>query len=491
MIQPKTIRRWLPLALLILLAMLAWRTANSEDTDDARTEPVRYEEQLVSPLLSARRVPQALQAPLAFDAIQPAIETILRSSTPDTCLIVSIDGRILGQQNPEQGLIPASNQKIITTYAVLQTLGAEARFLTRVESPTPLVGGVIDGNLYLIGGGDPFLTTDDWWTQYEDNNGRAHSRLESLADAVVAAGVTEVTGTIIGDESYFDQARTGQWAQRLIDSNQSGPLSALAVNQGFAQWPTTYTGSSRPRVPAPEPALDAAQVFASLLSDRGVATNGVGIGVAPVGGTPIASIESPPLADIITHVNSYSDNFGAELLLKHVGREVNGAGTSEAGANAVVAFLEQKGLPTTGLNFVDGSGLAETNIVTCNLLAAILTDAGTAGAFVKTLSIGGERGSLIGRHVDTAAEGKIVAKTGTLNGVTALSGYAFSAVEEDTALVFSYIVNGELAGEDEAIRRLQEPFAEQLVLYPQAPSTKLLEPLPTTPIPQAPIAQDE
>ncbi len=458
---------------------MSWAIADASDIDDASIEPVVYDAQLVSPLLSARRIPQSLQAPIAFDAIQPAIDAVLRGSTPDSCLIVSVEGRILGQQNPAVGLVPASNEKLVTTYVALQVLGAEARFTTKVETPTPPVAGVIDGNLFLIGGGDPFLSTDDWWAQYDDTNGRAHTRLEALADAVVAAGVTQVTGNVVGDESYFDQIRTGEWAQRLIDSNQSGPLTALAVNQGYAQWPAVYEGSFRPRVAASDPALHATQVFAALLADRGVTVGGTSVGIAPVGSTSIATIESPPVLDLITHVNSYSDNYGAEILLKHLGRQASGVGSTAAGASAVTAFLQQNGFPMTGVSIVDGSGLAETQTLTCGLLSAVLAAAGPDSAFAESLSIGGERGSLVNRHVGTPADGNVFAKTGTLNDVTALSGFVDSVVDDGTSVIFAYIVNGELAGQDQTIRALQEPFVEQLAEYPQAPSTEDLDPLPS------------
>ncbi len=481
MLSAKTIRRWLPLLLLTMLAFGAWQTAERTDTDDVSDQRLVYEEALGSPLLSARRIPETLQAPVARDALAPSLQTVLDNSTPDTCLLVLVDGRILGAQNEDIPMVPASNQKLPTTFAALQTFGGEATFVTTVTADGDIVDGVINGNLYLIGGGDPFLGTDEWWNQYDDQNGRAHTRLEDLADSIVAQGLSEVTGALVGDESYFDTVRTGQWAQRLIDSNQSGPLSALAVNEGFEQWPATYEGSSRPRVPTDNPPLQAAQVLARLLTERGVTIGSTEAGPARQGAVPIAEIASPPLADIITHVNSYSSNFGAELLVKHLGLEVNGEGSTQAGTAAITAFLRNQGLPMAGVSVVDGSGLAETNTLTCSLLAAILDSAGPTSVFAQSLSIGGERGSLIRRHVDTPAEGMVFAKTGTLNGVTALSGFAFSSVDPATALVFAYMVNGELAGQDEGIRGLQEPFIEDLVLYPQAPAISALSPLPTKP----------
>jgi serine-type D-Ala-D-Ala carboxypeptidase/endopeptidase (penicillin-binding protein 4) len=464
MLPAKTIRRWLPLALLSLLAILAWVAAGRADIDEASTEPIVYAEMLGSPVLSARRIPQTLQEPIAREALAPTIDTVLTNSTPDTCLIVSIDGRIIGQQNPTQPLVPASNQKLVTTFTALQTFGADATFRTLVRADATPTAGVLDGNLYLVGGGDPFLGTDNWWSQYDDLNGRAHTRLEDLADSVVAAGITQVTGSVIGDESYFDSERTGIWAQRLIDSNQSGPLSALAVNEGY-------------------PPLLAAQLFNDLLTERGITVDTESqVGKAPSTALEIAAISSPPLAELITHVNSYSHNFGAEILVKHLGLNASGSGSTPSGTAAINAHLRQNDFPMSGVTIVDGSGLAETNTLTCSLLAALLDSAGPDSIFAQSLSIAGERGSLIRRHVETAAQARLLAKTGTLNDVTALSGFVLSSIDEGTALVFAYIVNGELAGQDETIRGLQSPFVEDLVLYPQAPAIDALAPLPTTPI---------
>ncbi len=467
------------MVLLAAASVISWRFSQSAAIEGEILEPIAYATDLRTPLLSARRVPETLQQPLAAAALEPEVATILASSGPAVCLVVQEDERVLSSTNATTSLVPASNQKLVSTYAVLSQYGPDRRFTTTVSAGAPLVDGRIDGDLYLIGGGDPFLVTDDWRAQYGDEQaGRASTRLEDLADAVAASGVVEITGGVVGDESLFDTERYGPWAERLIASNQSGPLSALSVNEGFSSWPEEFAGSFRTRTPASNPALNATAVFAGLLGERGIVVLGAPrVSPAPVERITLASIESPALADIVTHINSYSNNYGAEILVKHLGRSERGIGSTLAGVAVVQSILESQRFDLTGVRLEDGSGLAETNRVTCSLLAEILYRAGSDSPLVASLSIAGERGSLVVRHDGTPADGRVFAKTGTLNGVTALSGMVESARADETSLIFTYIVNGDSVGLNEELRALQEPFVEALVSYPDAPLLTELGPL--------------
>lgn len=472
-------RAVVPVIALMLLSAGAWSYSQNVSIDDVPTEPINYAVQLRTPLLSARRVPETLQQPLADEALAPEIAKLLSGSGPNACLIVEEDNRILNVTNPRSSLVPASNQKLVLTSALLSQYGPDHTFTTIVTASAPVVDGVMDGNLYLIGGGDPFLATDDWRAQYgDDQEGRATTSLEDLADSVAATGITRITGAVQGDESFFDSVRYGPWAERLIASNQSGPLSALSVNEGFTSWPQEFAGSFRARTQAPDPALNAAEVFIGLLAGRNVTVEGGALAApAPTGLITVASIESPPLLDIVTHVNSYSNNHGAEMLVKYLGRTERSIGTTEAGVAVIRSILEVQRFDLGGVRIDDGSGLAETDRLTCTLLADILERAGAGSPLARTLSIGGERGSLLERHEGTPADGNVFAKTGTLNGVTALSGIVESAKDPETDLIFTYIVNGESVGLNETVKGLQEPFVEALAAYPNAPLLTELGPL--------------
>lgn len=494
---PALLRRWLPLVLLVLLAFGAWGASQAADTDEVSIAPVPYENGLGTPLLSARRIPETLQAPIADDALQPSIRSFiadLQAAQTDlqTCLVVEVDGRILADEGGNLALIPASNQKLITTYAALDVFPLDTVFTTRVSRLAEVTDGVLDGDLYFVGGGDPFLVTDSWRTQYvqRDDEGneippdypRPFTRLEDLADQIAASGITTVTGSIVADESLFDTERVGPWAERLVVQNQSGPLSALSVNEGFVDWAdNTPTFSARTR--ATDPALNAADVLRQLLADRGITVGGTVVGAEPVGVVDVATLDSNPLIDIVTHVNSWSNNYAAEILLKHIGLEVEGVGSTEAGAAAVTAILLRDRLEPfdmSGVVIRDGSGLSEDNLLTCRLLNDVLVESGIDSPLVQSLAIGGERGSLRLRHVETDADGNVFAKTGTLNSSTALSGFVVSADDPDTVVTFAYISNAELVAA--TVRDVQEPFVEELTEYPEAPATDVLDPLDPVPI---------
>ncbi len=474
----KFISRWLPLVLLTAASVFSWRTAQSTNSNETETLAITYEQSLTTPVLSARRVPRTLQAPIAEDAVEPAVDEIATRSTPTSCFVVTLNGQAVNDENGSLPLIPASNEKILTTWAAIATLGEDRTFTTEIRITNTPVAGVLTGDLYLVGGGDPFLVTANWPTQFTEQEGRAFTSLEALADKVLAAGITQITGTLYGDESYFDSVRFGPWDQRLIDQKQSGPLSALSVNQGFASWPEVYPNLPQTRDMAADPAQNAAAVFARLLSERGIVVGPAAAGTAPDTAVMIAEIQSATLVDIATHINSYSDNYGAEILTKHIGLEVSGVGSTEAGAAAIRDALAMNGtMPITGVIINDGSGLAESNRLTCDLLVAVLSTATPDSTFATTLSIAGERGSLLNRFAGDEFDGQVFGKTGSLNTVTALSGFVVSDTDQDGYAVFSIIINGELARTYDA---LQEEVIKVLADFPDAPEVEELD--PTDPI---------
>ncbi|MGI9594935.1 MAG: D-alanyl-D-alanine carboxypeptidase/D-alanyl-D-alanine endopeptidase [Acidimicrobiales bacterium] len=483
----RLLKQWLPPALLAIIALVAWQSANRADFDPISAQDEQYELTLETPLLSARRAPRTLRAPVSDARITADVNRIIEESpSQQVCVMVRNGDRLLGMQSEVAGgLVPASNQKLLTTYAALGILGPDFTFSTRAAGTVPVVDGVLAGDLYLVGGGDPFLITDNWLDQYEEIDGRSHTRLEELADALVATGLTSITGAVIGDESRYDSVRYGPWDGRLITQKQSGPMSALTVNEGFVDWPDTFRDSFRPRQETDDPPVHAASVFTQLLRERDITIGGgVSAGVKPPGAIELASVQSPPLLDTITHINSYSSNIGAELLLKGLGLAVLGQGTTEAGAAAVTTHLTDEGIPMQDVQVFDGSGLAESDRLTCAALAAILVRNGPESPLGSSLSIAGQRGSLQTRFVDTPADELVLAKTGTLRGVRALSGYVNTAVETDPGayVTFAYILNDDDVIEDDAVRAIQDPFISALTRYPGGPAIALLSPRPPVPV---------
>src|SRR5690606_4223023 len=285
-------------SLTLLIALIAggagWQAwqldADLDDTAPAAAATSTPPATARTPVLSARRVPRWLQAPVADAALTAQLQEIVAASPPDTCLSVRRDGHVVFEHAGDTPLVPASTTKIVTGVAALQVPGPDTRFRTTVVAADAPADGVVTGDVWLVGGGDPVLATDDYIARYDEP--QLHSDLEALADAVVAAGVQRIAGGIVGDESRYDTKRIVEsWDPVFVRDHESGPLSALSVNDGFSSFPPTR--SNLAAVPADEPATHAAQVCTDLLVARGVTVAGAPrTGAAPSGAVEVAAITS-------------------------------------------------------------------------------------------------------------------------------------------------------------------------------------------------------
>ena len=280
------------------------------------------------------------------------------------------------------------------------------------------VGPVWRGDLFLVGYGDPTLRRAD---------------LEALAAQVRRSGIRRVTGAVVGDERHFDSRRGVRGWKPSFLGNESRPLSALTLTD----------------VPAPSAngsAAAATTVFTAALERRGVGVVGLPrTGRAPAGVVPIAVDYSQALSRIVVAMNRKSDNFLAEMLLKELGAAIVGSGTSVAGAAVVRSVLRDAGVPSTGVRIVDGSGLSLLDRTTAGALVALLQavddDPGIRGAFLASLPVSGVSGTLRDRLRQPVTRGKVLAKTGTTSGASALAGYvkgryAFAIVQNGSPVSY-------------------------------------------------------
>jgi serine-type D-Ala-D-Ala carboxypeptidase/endopeptidase (penicillin-binding protein 4) len=264
---------------------------------------------------------------------------------------------------------------------------------------------------------------------YGDPSLRA-AELVSLARQVAAGGIRHVTGRILGDESWFDSRRTGLGWKADFYLHQSPALSALIVNRG---WTGRYETS--------RPALYAAQLFRTDLRRAGIGVAGAAaLGVATDAATSLASVESPPISALVRHMDVYSDNFYAEMLLKEVGAVQGSAGSSAAGVAVTRRLLAAAGVPLAGVRMVDGSGLSLIDRWTPAGLATPLRtmwlNPDLQPYVVPSLPIAGETGTLEYRMRTGPAHGHVRAKTGTTANSSALSGFV------GDRYVFSILENG-------------------------------------------------
>ena len=241
---------------------------------------------------------------------------------------------------------PASNEKLCVSYTALVELGPGYRFRTEVLGEGRQVGNVWRGRLVLKGYGDPTLTAED---------------LQHLVDRIWKRGIRRVTGHVVGDDTWFDRRWTVTGWLPSFAMLESPPLSALVVDRGW------HNGRS-----VREPALAAAAMFDRMLRARGIVVRDAQTGRARPNAVRLAKSDSRTLAHILKSVDTDSDNFSAEMLLKTIGREVAGKGTSAAGASVVRRDLAIAGVPLAGVRVVDGSGLSRSNRVTARELATLL-----------------------------------------------------------------------------------------------------------------------
>lgn len=322
----------------------------------------------------------------------------------------------------------ASNMKLFTTAAALSKLGPEYRIPTKVFRDGPVdAKGVLHGSLYLQGGGDPALGTPAFYNAYFGGLG---TNIFSLAPQIKAAGIRSITGRLYADDTVFDRRR-GVADSGYATSPYIGPLSGLAFNSGFAGSTSTSGFSS-------DPAKLAVGKLARSL--RGVVPPETALAPTPPDAERVALVRSPTLDRIVNLTDVYSNNYFAEMLIKLLGARFGGAGTTAAGAGVVEAFARGHG---SVVSAVDGSGLTRSNRSSpreiVDLLLGMQEDA-AGEEFIQDLALAGQEGTVASRMEGTAAYGRCRTKTGTISGVSNLSGYCFN--RSGRVMAFSILMAG-------------------------------------------------
>lgn len=292
---------------------------------------------------------------------------------------------------------PASNEKLLLTMALLDLVpDPSVRLATRARSLDDHTDGVIQGDLWITGTGDPRV----------DN-----LTLNTLADRLVARGISEITGDVKGSTGYFarDWWAPG-WRDYFPDDVIARPTAL------------TYRGNWVAGETVPDPERYAAKHLAVRLRSLGVIVDGKArYGAPPTGLHGIAVVWSPPLETLLRSMNVDSRNFYAEVLGKLLSVKAGTApGTIAGGAAAIEAFAAARGVTVTAY---DGSGLSYANRATANGIARLLELAETeawGATLLETLPGPGE-----GTLEDRLAGVPVVAKTGTLDGISALSGSVY------------------------------------------------------------------
>ena len=422
---------------------------------------------------------------------------------------------ILYSRESDARSTPASNAKLLTSAAALDTLGPDFRFRTEVRTTAEQQGSALLGDLHLRGTGDPTMLPADY---------------DKLAADVAAAGIREVKGRLLIDDSWFDKVPMGSgWAWDDEPYNYAAPVSALTLapntdfdagnvtvrvtpgakgqpagvqvdpptsavsidNRATTSAPGTQPGLSVQRdhgtnrvvvsgsvpegaAPAEElssvrdPSAYAADVFVRALKAHGVSVGAIGEGVAPPDARVLAGRDSMPLSQLLVPFLKLSNNQHAEALVKAMGRAMHGDGSWDAGLRVVTEKLKALGVDPAGLRIADGSGLSSMDVVTPDQLASLLDTARTRPwfqAWYDALPVAGAPDRMVGgtlrnRMGGTRAANNVHAKTGSMTGVTSLSGFVTAANQQP--LVFSVVFNDFVA---DAPHDLEDAIAVRLADY--------------------------
>ena len=427
-------------------------------------------------------------------------------------------GKELYARAADQGMALASNTKLLTSTAALELLGDGFRWRTAVYADDlDDATGLVHGNLYVRGRGDPTLTAAD---------------LDALAADVAARGVRQVDGRLVIDGSYFD---TDTEPPRYADEPKEragfrAPIASFEVARSAvtvtitpvpgapaevevepdagsyvrlvkADVKTTpdqrtrikiedkpkgghveleVTGQIRPadgsydaRRRIDDPARFAGEVLLRRLAAHGVhvAHRALGAGEVPLAAKLLAAHDSAPLSEVLIEMNKHSDNYVAETLLKTLGAEARGTPGATWADGLAAARKALLGVGLTGTyRYENGSGLFGASEVSAHQLVALLRaaygDYRIGPDLLASLPIGGEDGTLARRWRGRPAQGRVRAKTGTLDRVTTLAGY--TAITGAHVLAFAILVNDIPAGQRNPSRAMADDMVDALVAYLEA-----------------------
>ena len=324
----------------------------------------------------------------------------------------------------------ASNTKLFTTSTALSRFGPEYRIETQLLSDGKIgFDGTLRGSLYLQGAGDPALGVPSFYERY---GGGLGTNLLTLKAQLRETGVRAVTGRLYADDTIFDRLR-GVADSGYATSPYIGPLSGLAFDYG-------YRGSIGQGF-ASDPATLAASKLAHSLNASGISLRArPALGDTPAGAVSLAAVRSPTMSRLVEATDVYSNNFFAETLAKLLGAHFGGAGTTAAGTAVVERFARAHG---SAIQAVDGSGLTRGNRASPYAVVRLLQSVAASPVgdeFIQNLALTGQEGTVADRTEGTAADGRCRTKTGTLTGVSALSGYCFN--RSGRRMIFSILMNG-------------------------------------------------
>ena len=339
--------------------------------------------------------------------------------------------------NHTETMIPASNTKLFTTATALELMGGDHLLSTKIMADDDDISdGIIDGNIYIKGFGNPTFSSDE---------------LESLVNQLYQSGLRTVKGNVIGDDTYFDDVYSrDDWISEERANVKLPPISALVIDRNRTIITKKRKGRYRNYfVNIENPPLFAAKILREKLISYGVDVTGNPLSGQINENTKLLVESSIELRELLKEINKHSDNFYAECLFKTLGSAYSGLqGNSFFSTQAILNYIEDNSIYSTGTKIVDGSGISRFDQVTAGALVGLLEkvyfNIKQFDDFFNSLSIAGVDGTLRKRMTGTPAENNFRGKTGTLNGVSSLAGYVTTADADDiiVCMMFEFTSGG-------------------------------------------------
>ena len=432
-------RRSRALVATVVLAVAIWAPIDPAQASAQQHDPQGWRDRLIGEFSAAISGPDAPEG---------------------ICLTLYLNDELVYDADGGEGFVPASILKVATAAVALELMGPDATYTTEVavsaDALAGVQGGVLNGDLYLIGGGDPTLSTQAYADTF--SRPRPYTDVADLADTVMASlrshGIRVVNGAVVGDESRYPDAErdyvseylSGQriWKPSFTGTNLAGPLSALMINDGYHP----HRGSRRGHVRPSDPARAAASLFDDLLEARGMVIRRYPRSAeAPEAArrASLGTLASVPMSRIVTRMLAHSDNTTSEMVLKEIGHRTEGSTRAAAAEGAARVLTEMLGDEARSVRFVDGSGLSIHNRMSCRSVAKLLTRAGPGSPLVQALAIAGETGTLRNcapRTAAGAAANAVRAKSGFLNDTDTLAGVTVAS--NGDVVTFAMIAHGHL-----------------------------------------------
>lgn len=341
---------------------------------------------------------------LGGDALSIFIASEAIDSASTALMVTDLsDGKVIASLNASSPLIPASIMKAVTSASLIDHSGIDFRYHTKAYACGRISGDILDGNLLIVGSGDPSLNSP--------RGPESPDFVKEVVDGLLKAGIREIRGRVIYDEDIFSGPATHpSWG--------SGDLKAY---YGTGAHGFNFEANRSGKAAVANPAAVFERRLRALCDSSGIYIDGEN---APSGERKlIADHVSPPLDEIMRSCMMRSDNLYAECLLRTLAVMKGKPGSTAAGADLSLSHWKKRGADTRGVTIADGSGLSRRNRVTARFMTNVLADKSGDPYYASFFPLAGEEGTLRNFLARTTLSGYVAMKTGSMSGIQCYAGY--------------------------------------------------------------------